>query len=219
MIYIKLDDDLSLSITVNEPIRRGDNLSRTITYLVPKQVGEIDMLIATLYLCYIRADGVADIIRLDRGSDVYKGKYYQYTLPVNCKMSRYAGEVCTWMQIFSGTPSDPNIIKSGECLLYIEESKNMGDYLCDHQISAIYDLQKQTETTGSDVETIRTEVEKKGDSLVYDPERKVLQMTSNGEPVGDVIDMSEMVNDDETIHFGDDDSDPSDDPDAVIYFG
>lgn len=47
MIYIKLDDDLSLSITVNEPIRRGDNLSRTITYLVPKQVGEIDMLIAT----------------------------------------------------------------------------------------------------------------------------------------------------------------------------
>ena len=44
-------------------------------------------------------------------------------------------------------------------------------------------------------------------------------MTSNGEPVGDVIDMSEMVNDDETIHFGDDDSDPSDDPDAVIYFG
>lgn len=95
----------------------------------------------------------------------------------------------------------------------------MDDYLCDHQISAIYDLQKQTETTGSDVETIRTEVEKKGDSLVYDPERKVLQMTSNGEPVGDVIDMSEMVNDDETIHFGDDDSDPSDDPDAVIYFG
>lgn len=95
----------------------------------------------------------------------------------------------------------------------------MDDYICDHQLSAIYALQKQTETTESGVETIRVEMEKKGDNLVYDSEKKVLQMSSNGKPVGDPIDMSEMVNDDETIHFGEEDSDPSADTDAVIYFG
>lgn len=33
------------------------------------------------------------------------------------------------------------------------------------------------------------------------------------------IDMSEMVNDDETIHFGDKNNDPTADTEAVIYFG
>ena len=177
------------------------------------------MLTATPYLSYIRADGVADIVRLERTEEKYKEAYYQYVFPVSCRLSKYPGEVCTWLQIFSGTPSNPTIAKSGECLLYVEESKNMDDYICDHQLSAIYALQKQTETTESGVETIRVEMEKKGDNLVYDSEKKVLQMSSNGKPVGDPIDMSEMVNDDETIHFGEEDSDPSADADAVIYFG
>lgn len=42
MLYIKLDDDMDLTITVNEPIYRGDNLNQKITYLVPKLVNEID---------------------------------------------------------------------------------------------------------------------------------------------------------------------------------
>ena len=69
------------------------------------------------------------------------------------------------------------------------------------------------------VETIRVEMDKKGDNLVYDSEKKVLQMSSNGKRVGDAIDMSEMVNDDETIHFGDENNDPTADTEAVIYFG
>lgn len=219
MIYIKLDDSMNLVITVNEPIYRGDNLNQRIIYLIPLQVGDVDMLTATPYLSYIRADGVADIVRLERTEEKYKEAYYQYALPVSCRLSKYPGEICTWLQIFSGTPSNPTIAKSGECLLYVEDSKNMDDYICDHQLSAIYALQKQTETAENDVETIRVEMEKKGDNLVYDSEKKILQMFSNGKPVGDAIDMSEMVNDDETIHFGEEDSDPPADADAVIYFG
>nr|DAZ49990.1 MAG TPA: BppU domain protein [Caudoviricetes sp.] len=219
MIYIKLDDDKTLSITVNGKIYRGDNLNQKITFLMPKTVDEVDMLEATPYLCYIRADGVADIVALDRLGDTYKDAFYQYVLPVSCRLSKFPGEVCAWLQIFSGTPSNPTIAKSGECLLYVEESKNMDDYICDHQLSAIYALQKQTETAEDSMETMRTEMEKKGDSLVYDVEKKILQMSSNGKPVGDAVDMSEMVNDDETIHFGEDESDPPADADAVIYFG
>ena len=54
MIYIKLDDSMNLVITVNEPIYRGDNLNQKIIYLIPLQVGEIDMLTATPYLSCIR---------------------------------------------------------------------------------------------------------------------------------------------------------------------
>lgn len=219
MIYIKLDESMNLVMTVNEPIYRGDNLNQKIVYLIPLQVGEVDMLAATPYLSYIRADGVADIVRLERTEEKYKEAYYQYVFPVSCRLSKYPGEVCTWLQIFSGTPSNPTIAKSGECLLYVEESKNMDDYICDHQLSAIYALQKQTETTENGVATIRVEMDKKGDNLVYDSEKKILQMSSNGKLVGDAVDMSEMVNDDETIHFGDKNNDPTADTEAVIYFG
>ena len=130
MIYIKLDDSMNLVITVNEPIYRGDNLNQKIIYLIPLQVGEIDMLTATPYLSYICADGVADIVRLERQSEKYKEAYYQYVFPVSCRLTKFPGEVCSWLQIFSGTPSNPTIAKSGECLLYVEESKNMDDYIC-----------------------------------------------------------------------------------------
>ena len=143
MIYIKLDESMNLVMTVSEPIYRGDNLNQKIIYLIPLQVGEVDMLSATLYLNYIRADGVADIVRLSRSEEKYKETYYQYSLPVSCRLSKYPGEVCSWLQIYSGTPSNPTIAKSGECLLYIEDSKNMDDYICDHQLTAIYQLQKQ----------------------------------------------------------------------------
>lgn len=218
MIYIKLDENMGLGITVNEPIYRGENLSKKITYLIPTTVGEVDMLTAIPYLSYIRADGVADIVRLERQEEKYKEAYYQYVLPVSCRLSKFPGEICSWLQIYSGTPSNPTIAKSGECLLYVEDSKNMDDYICDHQLSAIYAMQKESDTTQSEMETIRLEVEKKGDSMIYDKENKTIQLTSDGKPVGDPLDMSNMVNEDDVIYFEDDGGDEPEDPDAVIHF-
>lgn len=224
MMYIKLDEDMKLVVTMNEPIYRGDNLNKKIVYLIPLKVGEIDMLNATPYLSYIRADGVPDIVRLERTGGKYKEAYYQYVFPVTCRLTKFPGEVCSWLQIFSGTPSSPTIAKSGECLLYIEDSKNMDDFICDHQLSAIYALQKQTETSGETVEAMQAEIEKKGDGLSFDAEKQILQLTANGKPVGAAIDMSKMANDDDVIHFEDGTDSQSADKagagaDAVIYFG
>ena len=49
MIYIKLDESMNLCMTKREPIYRGDHLNRTITYLIPMTVGNIDMERATVY--------------------------------------------------------------------------------------------------------------------------------------------------------------------------
>ena len=126
MIYIKLDDSMNLVITVNEPIYRGDNLNQKIIYLIPLQVGEIDMLTATPYLSYIRADGVADIVRLERQSEKYKEAYYQYVFPVSCRLTKFPGEVCSWLQIFSGTPSNPR-----DSLIITSDSKESELYFYD----------------------------------------------------------------------------------------
>ena len=111
LLYIKLDSDMHLGITVNEPIYRGDNLSKKIIYLIPKQLNEIDMLTATVFLNYIRADGHPDVVMLNRNDTPYNDSYFQYTFPIRCRLTAYPGEVCTWMQIYTGSPSNPIIAK------------------------------------------------------------------------------------------------------------
>ena len=188
MLYIKLDDDMSLVITVNEPIYRGDNLSQKITYLIPTVVGEIDMLTASVFLSYVRADGVADVVVLDRSETPYNESYFQYTFPINCKLSKYPGEVCTWIQIYSGTPSNPVIAKTGECMLQVQESKNMDDYLCDHQMTALYQLTHNMNTAIEDMNnTIENAIENKADNIIFNPEDSTIQLSANGVPVGDKI--------------------------------
>lgn len=175
MFYIKLETDqgeLNLVVTQREAIYRGDNLNQKIRYLIPLTVGDIDMLTAFVYLNYIRADGTADIVRLERLEEKYNESYYEYVFPVTCKLTRFPGEVCTWMQIFSGSPSNPIISKTGECVLQIEDSKNMDDYLCDHQISAIYAMEKT-----------------KADSLIYDSDERTIQLSADGNPIGEALDL------------------------------
>ena len=197
-MYIKLDEDMNLVVTQREPIYRGDNLNRKIIYLVPLSVGEIDPQTAIFYLSYIRPDGVADVIALERMEDKYNESYYQFTFPdmVNLKVTKYAGELCTWLQIYSGDPSNPMISKSGECILQVQASKNMDDYLCDHQVTAIYQFHKELNDTVDEVNASMEEVSaalgQKADNIIFHEEDSTIQLTAGGEPIGDRIRISTL---------------------------
>lgn len=198
-MYIKLDSDMNLVITANEPIYRGDNLAKKIVYLIPMTVGDIDMLTATVYLSYIRADGTADIVLLPRMEEPYNEAYYQYTLPVTNTLSRYAGEICTWLQIYSGSPKHPTIAKSGECMMQVIASKNMDEYISDRNLSLIYMMQRHMEDKIEQAETaLGTRIEqtnaamedglaKKADNVVFNEETGTLQLMSGDTPIGDTI--------------------------------
>lgn len=220
MFYIKLDDSMSLVITAKEPIYRGDNLKQKIIYLIPKMVGEVDMLTAYIYLNYIRADGTPDVVILERGEEEYNNSYYQYTFPINCTLTRYPGEVCTWLQIYSGTPSNPTVAKSGECVLQIMDSRNMDDLICDRQITALYQLHRQMTTGFEQVEesinAVEAVVAAKADNIVFNSDDNTIQLVANGNPIGDrivvttntglgIIDMR-ITADGELLVFFDDDS-------------
>ena len=183
MIYIKLDEDMCLTITRNEPIFRGDVMSRRITYLIPQMVGDIDMLTATVYLSYIRADGTADIVLLKRSDEKYNENYFQYTLPITSTLSRYAGEVCTWLQIYSGPPRHPVIAKSRECVLQILASKNMDEYISDRNLSLIYMMQRHMEDKIEKTETLLEEridagLASKADNIIFHEEDSTIQLVS-----------------------------------------
>ncbi len=75
MFYIKLNNTMDLVITVREPIYRGDHLNQKLTFLVPKQVGVIDMAAAAVYASYVRADSTADMDLLKRENELYNDTY------------------------------------------------------------------------------------------------------------------------------------------------
>jgi len=200
MIYIKLDENMNLGITVNEPIYRGDRMNQKVIYLIPKTVGEIDMLTATVYLSYIRADGTADIALLVRMEDEYNERYYQYTLPITSTLTRYAGEICSWIQIYAGSARDPIIAKSGECMLHITDSKNMDEYISDRNLRLIYEMQRYMEDKVEKAETALNEridktdeiVAAKADNIKFNMEDSTIQLVSTieikdeeGNPTGE----------------------------------
>lgn len=186
MLYIKLDEDMCLTITRNEPIYRGDIMNRQIIYLVPLMIGDIDMMTATLYLSYIRADGTADITLLKRLEEKYNERYLQYTLPITATLTRYAGEICTWLQVYAGPPHHPIIAKSSECMLQVIASKNMDEYISDRNLSLIYAMQRHMEDKVEKAEAALNEridktdevVANKADNIVFNEEDSTIQLVS-----------------------------------------
>lgn len=134
---------MRLTVTQADTIYSGDNLSKKITFLVPANASGIDIQAATLFLIHIRADGLPDITILERDANMYNDSYYQYVLPVTCRLSKYPGEVCMWLSIYFGNHKVPSVAQSGECMLRILSKKTLDDCIVGHQLTAFYQLKKQ----------------------------------------------------------------------------
>lgn len=143
MTYITLSNDMRLMVTKSTPIYRGDNLSTGIIFLLPVKINNVDLSTATVFLSYIRADGEPDMVILKQSAEKYNLHYYQYTLPVSCKLSRYPGQICMWLQICDGNTCHPIVQKTGECVIKIHESKSFDNCMHDHQLTAMYQLKKK----------------------------------------------------------------------------
>lgn len=152
MFYIKLENDESLVVTVKEPIFRGENLNQKIIYLIPPMIDDIDVTSSRVYLNYVRADGVPNVVKLEAMMSKYNEKYYQYTFPINCAMTNVAGNVCTWLH-FIPVSSEQIVAKTGECILTIQDSKNIGD--CDNDNIFLPDLQDRITFIEDDIERLK----------------------------------------------------------------
>lgn len=181
MFYIKLTDDMELIITARDAIYRGDHLNQKLTFLVPMQVGDIDPAAAALYLSYIRADGTAEIDLLHREKELYNDSYYQFTMPVTSKLTRYAGPVTAFLTIYTGPANAPVISKSGECMLQVQASTNMDDIVTDQGLSLIYSMQKEME------EKLAEGLAGRANGLAFDDDTRELQLKSGETMIGDPV--------------------------------
>lgn len=141
-----LTEDMNLLVTQADTIYQGDNLSKSIVFLIPNRVAETDTISSDIFLTYVRPDGTPDITILERDDVPYDDKYHRYVLPVTCKLSRFAGEVYFWIQVYAGNASNPIVANSGECRLRIHKTGRPSGCFDDNQMTVLYQLKQQMES-------------------------------------------------------------------------
>jgi len=103
----------------------------------------------------------------------------EHYVPVGCPMTDQGGAVELWLSILDrdGTV----VIKTGSNYLFVEERKTVSDY---------YPAEKREllDALAADVETLKRT---KADNLVYNAEDNFLQLSAEGEPIGDKVMMSD----------------------------
>ena len=127
LYYIKLDASKALTPTSVCKIYRGENLADSLIFLLPVMVCGVSVAATNVYVCYTRKES-AVIEKLAFTGEMYKGLYYQYTLPITSELTRFPGELNVWLQLMAGGTDSPVILKSGQMKLTVNDSESVDKY-------------------------------------------------------------------------------------------
>ena len=211
-MYIKMNSDKNLIITIPTTIYRGENKADLITFLVPAQYGDINLADCAMMMRYILPDGTGKSEPLSYLPEMYKD-YLRFSTVANTRLTSDDGEITVWLTAFDA--DDGVIFKTGEVIVTVEPSKDISGYLPQEDLDEIERLTAKVTELEDGMAELDT---RKADNMTYDSDGKILQLTSNGTLIGDPVDMSEMVNEDEVIDFGDQAPSDEGDSDDVIHF-
>ena len=125
-MYIKMNDDKSLIITVPSTIYRGENNSGMITFLVPAQYQGKNLTEYSFWMRYTLPSNVGDSEPLSIESEIHKG-YLKLSTIINTRISKEEGPVTVWLTATDS--SDYVVFKSGELRININPSQDISDCL------------------------------------------------------------------------------------------
>jgi hypothetical protein len=172
---IKMDADKNLVTTVRSTIFRGENNADTLVFLLPQIYETIDLSACTILLRYILPDGTGMSEELERRQVPYNDDYYKYRLRVASRFTETPGDIELWLTAIGF--DDDVVLKTGETSLTISPSKNITDSMSPDSIDQIDRLASMVRQLDRD----------KADNIVFDSDDRIIQLTSNGEPIGTEI--------------------------------
>ena len=174
MYVIKMEDDKTLVTTIKSTIYRGELNANRILFLLPNEWEEHLLADYGVRLDYIAPDGIGNSVMLCAEQDSYKG-YLQFYVPVDCPMTDQEGLVELWLSILD--MDGAVVIKTGSNYLSVLERKVITDY---------YPAEKREllDTLATDVEALKRT---KADNLIYNADESYLQLSAEGEPIGDKV--------------------------------
>lgn len=175
-MYIKMNDDKSLIVTVPTTIYRGECNADLITFLIPSIYEGKNMADCVMVMRYVFPSGVGRSESLVYQPEMYKN-YLQFCTPVDTRFTEERGNIELWLTAFDY--DDNVVLKSGEVTISIQQSKDIGAYLPPEELDQIDKLAAKV----ADLEN------RKADNLTFNSEDNTIQLTSNGTPIGRKIEV------------------------------
>lgn len=125
MYTIVMNDDKSLSASVRQNIYQGESLVNKMQFLLPSKYDEIDLSGFTVYLKYIVPGNIGCVETLTLSDELYKETLLRYYLPVDSKLTKFAGDVVMCLSLVK-TDEENNkkyIMKTGSTTVTIEPTQ------------------------------------------------------------------------------------------------
>lgn len=125
-MYIKMNSDKSLIITIPTTIYRGENKADLITFLVPAQYKDINLADCAMMIRYILPDGTGKSEPLSYLPEMYKD-YLQFSTVANTRLTADDGEIIVWLTAIGDDGS--TVLKTGEAIVPVYPNRDIADYM------------------------------------------------------------------------------------------
>ena len=182
-----MDKRKQLIATITSNIYQREKLVDKIQFLIPQEYDELDLSEFTAILKYVDQGNVSHAEILQKDEDLYKDRL-RYTLPIDTSLTQFSGDI-TIRLTFSKTDLENKkqyVLHTGE---YVFTVLPMSDYYTfdpDTSLEFVDQLVGNLEAKIEATEKIAEIYDmKKADNITY--EESKLQLTSNGQKIGDAI--------------------------------
>ena len=207
-MYVRMNEDKNLLITVNTTIYRGETNADLITFLIPAVYEDVNIADCGVLMRYVLPDGTGHSDALVCKPEPYKS-HLQFSTPVNTRLTTQEGAIDVWLTAID--INDNVVLKTGEISITVSPSKNVVDYFDKEQIDQLDRIDAEIarlKSAGAEInevgELLITYADGTEDNLgrvtgddgaVYVPhvsERKILTFTIEDEPMGvpDEVDLN-----------------------------
>lgn len=175
MYALKMESGKELITTVRGTIYQNEKNADTLVFLLPRKYEETDMASCTVLMRYVLPSGSGRSEEIEMDPVPYNEDYYRYRLKAASRFTKEFGSLVLWLTVVSR--DNAVVLETGETTVPVLERKNIDDFMSDADKSKI-DLMD---------EKIAKLQKEKADNLTYDKETRKLQLTADGEVIGNDV--------------------------------
>ena len=184
---IIMNKQKELIVTEKTYLYQRENLADKIQFLIPPEYNDLSLTDFTAVLKYVDQGNVAHAETLTKDDELYKGKI-RYTLPIDTSLTRFAGDISIRIT-FSKVDMDTKkqyVLHTSEITITISPLSDYYSFVPDESLEFVDQLVGTLEAKIDATEKIaETYDKKKADNITYNDNK--IQLTSNGEKIGDSI--------------------------------
>lgn len=191
MYTILMDKHKQLVKTVETKLYQREKLTEKLQFLFPKIYNDIDLSEFTIILKFIDQQGISHAEILSPDDDLYKGKI-RCTMPIDSDLTKFSGDISiriTFEKIDVENQTQ-YVLHTGETTITISPLKDYYCFVPDKSLEFVDQLVGNLEAKIEATEKIADIYDKsKADNISYSNNN--LQLTANGEKIGDSITLSD----------------------------